>query len=115
MGRNPTNKDNWSPELIEGEFLIITDTFPCNKFLPILWNLYLNDNDLTEPRGSKGCDKLHKIRPFVDTLTQTFFPLYNLHIENSIDEALIGYKGRSSLKQKWLYYCFSHLCNTKRK
>ena len=97
--KKPAIRDYWSQGLIEGEFPIITDTFPRNRFLAILGNLHFNDNALAEPRGSPGYDKLHKIRPVLDTLTQTFLSLYNPHRENSIDEAMVGFKGRSSLKQ----------------
>ena len=93
--KKPAIRDYWSQGLIEGEFPIITDTFPRNRFLAILGNLHFNDNALAEPGGSPGYDKLHKIRPVLDTLTQTFLSLYNPHRENSIDEAMVGFKGRS--------------------
>ena len=60
--RKPATRDYWAQGIIEGEFSIITDTFPRNRFLAILWNLHFNDNDLAVPRGSPGYDKLHKIR-----------------------------------------------------
>ena len=65
--KKPAIRDYWSQGLIEGEFPIITDTFPRNRFLAILGNLHFNDNALAEPRGSPGYDKLHKIRPVLDT------------------------------------------------
>lgn len=70
--RKPGTRDYWAQGIIEGEFPIITDTFPQNRFLAILWNLHFNDNALAVPRGSPGYDKLHKIRPIIIALTNTF-------------------------------------------
>jgi len=49
-------------------------------------------------RGSQN-DKLHKVKPLVTSLSEKFLQLYNPHRENSIDEAIVVYKGQSSLKQ----------------
>ena len=50
-------------------------------------------------RGEPGYDKLHKVRPFFDRLQKKFLEKYHPGWENSIDEAMVGFKGRSSLKQ----------------
>ena len=84
---------------IEGDFPIITDIFPRNRFLAILWNLHFNDNALAVPQGSPGYDKLHKVRLVMTALAQPFLSSYNPHMENSFDETMVGFKGRSSLKQ----------------
>ena len=97
--KKPATRDYWAQGLIEGELPIVTETFPRNRFLAILWNLHFNDNASAEPRGSPGYDKLHKIRPIISRLQQKFLSLYNPHRENSVDEAMVGFKGRSSLKQ----------------
>ncbi len=39
------------------------------------------------------------IRPIIDKLTQSCIDLYNPHTWNSIDEAMIPFKGRSMIKQ----------------
>ena len=95
----PATRDYWAQGLVEGELPIVTKTFPPNRFLAILRNLHFNDNASAEPRGSPGYDKLHKIRPIISRLKQKFLSLYNPHQENSVDEAMVGFKGRSSLKQ----------------
>ena len=43
--------------------------------------------------------KLYKIGPIIKSLTNTFLTLYNPNRANSVDEAMVGFKGRSSLKQ----------------
>lgn len=56
------------------------------------------DNTLP-PRTDPDYDKLGKIRPVLDSVTQQFLTVYNPHCEVSIDEAMIAFKGRSSMKQ----------------
>lgn len=69
------------------------------RFLFILKNLHLNDNTLMPQRESIEFDKLYKIRPMVDHLNfvyeSSFFPGRNL----SVDETMVGFKGRSTIKQ----------------
>ena len=43
--------------------------------------------------------KLGKIRPVVESLENRFWTIYHLHKEVAIDEAMIKFKGRSSMKQ----------------
>ena len=49
--------------------------------------------------GTEGYDKLGKVRGIVDAIKSQFLGIYNPHKENSIDEAMVPFKGRSSLKQ----------------
>ena len=62
--------------------------------MDILWTLHFYDNEKAAPRGSNEYDKLYKVNPSKNSLA-----LYNSHRENSIDEAMMIYKGQSSLKQ----------------
>ena len=96
--RKPATRHYYTQGAVEGSFLIVTETFPQNRFLAILWNLHFN-NDLVAPRGSPGYDKLYKIRPIIKSLTNTYLSLYNPNRANSVDEAVVSFKGRSSLKQ----------------
>ena len=48
--------------------------------------------------GSPGYDKLGKIQSVVEYLNTRFLSIYNPH-HVSIDEAMIKFKGRSSMKQ----------------
>ena len=48
------------------------------------------------PRGDPGYDKL---RPVINILSTQFLQNYDPHRENSVDEAMIKFKGRSSMKQ----------------
>ena len=44
-------------------------------------------------------DKLAKVRPVLESIKSTCFTNYVLNRENSIDKAMIKFKGRSSVKQ----------------
>ena len=67
-----------------------------NRFGHILWNLHVNDNDKI-PRNNT--DKLYKLRPLVDSLNGNFLKLYDTSRYLSIDESMILFKGRHSIKQ----------------
>ena len=49
--------------------------------------------------GDSNFDKLFKVRQFIDDLKTTFQINYGPHREQAVDEAMIKYKGRTSLKQ----------------
>ena len=59
----------------------------------------LNDNSEAPKRGENGYDKLYKFRPLIDKLNQEFHRQCVATSSQSIDEAMILFKGRSSLKQ----------------
>lgn len=50
-------------------------------------------------RGDENFDKLFKVRNFLEDLNTKFRLNYNPHRQQAIDEAMIKYKGRTSLKQ----------------
>ncbi|XP_049780398.1 piggyBac transposable element-derived protein 3-like [Schistocerca cancellata] len=62
----------------------------------ILSNLHLNDNTKIPERNT---DKLYKIRPPLTALNKQFMSIYRGTRELSIDESMIVFKGRSSIKQ----------------
>ena len=49
--------------------------------------------------GSDDFDQLYKIRPFLEDLKTNFKLQYDPHREQAVDEALVKFKGRTSLKQ----------------
>ena len=67
-------------------------------FLEISRYLHFVDND-TLPRDSPSYDRLGKVRPLIDHFSQKFKSVYLPHKEVAIDEAMIKFTGRSSLKQ----------------
>ena len=59
---------------------------------------FANNSDLAAPQ-TPGYDKLGKIRPIITMLGDQFAAVCNAAKDISIDEAMIPFKGRSSLKQ----------------
>jgi hypothetical protein len=100
MGINvqPELADYWKNDSILGA-PGITRGMPVLRFKALLSVLHLNDNCTALPRGHAQFDKLYKVRPFLDRLRKNFLRCYHPHRENSIDEAMVGFKGRSTLKQ----------------
>lgn len=65
----------------------------------LLNHLQLNDNALLPNRGDFDYDKLYKIRPVLNKLCKTFKECYYPSKCVIVDESMIKFKGRSSLKQ----------------
>ena len=94
----PSIADYWSTHKYLGA-PTISAVFPANRFNHLLASIHFNDNSNAKPRGHPDYDKLYKNRPVMKSILQKCLSLYNPHRENSIDEAMVGFKGRSSLKQ----------------
>ena len=67
--------------------------------MEIIRYMHFVDNTTLLPRTDPNYDKLGKIRPIVDHLSHQFLTVYNPHRETSIDEEMVAFKGRSSMKQ----------------
>ena len=89
-------EDYWSEDLGQER---ITSVFSRNRFTDILRYLHCNDNDTALPRDHANHVKLHKVRPVMNLLQKSFKKYWVPHQECSIDEGMIPFTGRSSLKQ----------------
>ena len=69
------------------------------RFELLLRFLHLNDSRKQHPRGDPNYDKLYKIRPFLDTIVSNFKIVYLPRQNVSIDESIVGFKGRLSFVQ----------------
>ena len=74
----------------------VFNALPRNRFTQILANLHMNDNE-SVPQNNK--DWLYKLRPFIDMLNRNYKLLYNISEYLSIDESMVLFKGRSTMKQ----------------
>jgi len=99
----------WSPNLGNQ---IIQETMSVNQFEQIRQFIHFNDNSNMLPKGHVGHDRLHKIRPVMETLKKRFASI-PLEESLSIDEQLCSTKARHFLKQylpmkphKWGYKFF---------
>ena len=70
------------------------NTMPRDRFLQLLKNLHFNDNDAND-----GTDRLFKLRPVIDTLTENFKTVYVPSQDVTTDESLWKFKGRLKFKQ----------------
>ncbi|CAH2091384.1 unnamed protein product [Euphydryas editha] len=77
----------------------IADVMTSKRFKMILKNLHLNDNSQMPKKGEPQFDKLYKIRPLIKTMNETFQSAAKNTCSQSIDECMVKFKGRSSLKQ----------------
>ena len=96
--RLPSLRDYWSSDWVLG-VPAFAKIMPRNRFLEIWNNLHLCDNSQMPQPGEPNFDKLFKVREFLNDLNTNFRINYNPHREQAVDEAMIKYKGRTSLKQ----------------
>ena len=100
MGINqlPEIRDYWAkdPSL---HYSPIADRIARDRFEEIARYLHFVDNDVLPARGDEGYHRLQKILPIVTAINKACIDNYRPNRENSIDEAMIPFKGRSSLKQ----------------
>ena len=60
---------------------------------------YLNDSRKQPAQGQPGYDKLYKVRPLLDAVLRNFKSCYSPSKNLSIDESVVGFKGRLALLQ----------------
>lgn len=94
----PSYRDYWSSSL-ELRDSYIASTMSVNRFGWLLSNLHINDNSKMPTRDSPNYDKLYKVRPLLEKLTETYKTCYAPSEFQAIDESMIPFKGRSCLKQ----------------
>ena len=94
----PALDDYWStdPTL---HYSPIADRISRDRFREISRYLHFANNTTLPARGSPGYDRLGKVRPVIDELSKRFTDLYKPHKEVAVDEAMIKFTGRSSVKQ----------------
>lgn len=71
----------------------------ADRYKKITQNLHCNDNKNLLPKSHKQHDKLHKLRPLIETLNENIGKVYRPSSFVVIDEPMIAFKGRSMLKQ----------------
>ena len=70
-----------------------------DRFFEIQRYIHFSGNSTLADPGTDGYDRLGKIRPVIEMINEELLTLYHPHKEVSIDEAMIPFKGRSSMKQ----------------
>ena len=90
--------DYWSTDEVLHSFAIAS-RISRKRFLDLRRFLHFVDNDTVAARGEDGYDRLAKVRPVITAVKDSFLASYAPHCQCAIDEAMVRFKGRSSLKQ----------------
>ena len=100
MGINslPAIYDYWKKDPIY-HYAPIADHISRDRFREIGRYLHYADNSTLSPPGSPDYDRLGKVRPLLTYLQSRFSAVYTPGRELAVDEAMIKFQGRSSLKQ----------------
>ena len=77
----------------------VADRISRDRFFEIHRFLHFTNNESQPGPGTPGYDKLGKVRPILTELSKRFVSIYRVGRDISIDEAMVPFKGRSSLKQ----------------
>jgi len=94
----PNLEDYWKTNSIFSQPGIVKG-MSRNRFEYLCGQLHFNDDSLAPAHGTPGYDRLYKIRPIIDAICDKSKTLYNLGEKVSVDEAMVKFKGRSSIKQ----------------
>ena len=100
MGINslPALDDYWKKDSVY-HYSPIADKISRERYREIARYLHFVDNSTLAPRGTPSYDRLGKVRPLLNFLQARFSAVYNPSRELSVDEAMIKFQGKSSLKQ----------------
>ena len=113
INKLPTIAEYWRVDNLIGNDGI-QNTMIRNRFCEILQNLHFADN-----RKDDKTDKAFKMRPVIDQLNSKFSEVLSNNSEQSSDEHMVKFKGRSGMKQyikskpiKWGFKFWFH-CSKK--
>ncbi|XP_041423567.1 piggyBac transposable element-derived protein 4-like [Xenopus laevis] len=78
---------------------IFSATMPRNRYQLLLRFLHFNNNATAVPPNEPGHDRLHKLRPLINSLSERFREVYAPSQNICIDESLLLFKGRIKFRQ----------------
>ncbi|XP_053375038.1 piggyBac transposable element-derived protein 4-like [Mercenaria mercenaria] len=70
-----------------------------DRFDKINQYFHAADTSMNPPRGDAGHDKIAHVRPVLEKVRTSLSSAYRPHRESTIDEAMVAYTGRLSIKQ----------------
>ena len=77
----------------------ITSRISRNRFQDLTRYLHFANSSTLPERGQSGHDRLGKVRPIINALQERFLLNYSPNRDQAVDEAMLPFQGRSSLKQ----------------
>ena len=96
--RVPRLNNIWSSDWIVG-VPALARIFPRSRFWQLWANLHLADNTQAPDHTEPSFDRLYKLRPMLNILRDAFKTAHEPSQQVLVDEAMVQFKGRSSLKQ----------------
>ena len=94
----PAIDDYWSRDQ-HTRYAPIADKISRQRFRDISRYLHFVDNDHLAPREDPSYDRLGKVHPLINHLSKKFEEVYEPTRNVAVDEPMIKFQGRSSLKQ----------------
>ena len=94
----PSIYDYWRKDEVY-HYEAVASGISRDRFFELHRYLHFVDNSTISAPGTPEYDKLGKVGPIIATLSKQFAAVYEPGKHISIDEAMIPFKGRSSLKQ----------------
>lgn len=94
----PERSMYWSTDWLFGQYFV-PNVMTRDRFDKISQYLHCNDSSLNPPTGQPGHDLLHHIRPVHDIILHQCLSNYNPNRDQSVDEAMVKFRGRLSFKQ----------------
>ncbi|XP_050041158.1 piggyBac transposable element-derived protein 3-like [Dermacentor andersoni] len=109
----PSSRDYWSSSIGHHK---VADVMCLNRWEELKRFLHFNNNETFVAPAEIGHDKLHKLRPLLNKLLEQL-KIIPREEKLCIDEQIVPFKGRSSLKQynpkkphRWGYNVFALRC-----
>eukprot|EP00106_Octopus_bimaculoides_P016965 XP_014784407.1 PREDICTED: uncharacterized protein LOC106879391 [Octopus bimaculoides] len=88
----------WSPDVRYGD-PYISSIMSKTRYSKISQYLHLTDSANAPSKNDPNYDPLYKVRPIIDLLVNNYRTVYLPGKNLSVDEAMIGYKGRVHFRQ----------------
>ena len=98
INRLPATSDYWSTDTAL-HYHPVASRISRSRYTQLKKYLHFVDNRCISKAGEEGYNRLAKIQPVIDHVRQAFLSKFLPNCQNSIDEAMIKFKGRSTLKQ----------------
>ena len=98
INRLPEIRDYWSTDEAL-HYAPIADRISRDRFEEITRYLHFVDRNTLPARGEPNFSRLQRVDPIINHLKHRFKSTYYPHCQLSVDEAMIPFKGRSSMKQ----------------
>ncbi len=95
INRLPATSDYWSTDPVL-HYFPVASRISRTRFQQIKKYLHFTDNRYITAFGEEGYNRLAKVQPVIDMVKRVFLLNFQPHCQNSIDEAMIKFKGRVS-------------------